>query len=626
LDGTLAVDYCIPGSWRALCGRHLFVWWIILLDVAASHVLVVGNEPDGQVIQDVIPEPVSVVGELADCLSGVSEAPRCVILDIDELAVFPIAAIESLREQSSDVPIVVVGDSLGPEQANEALAAGADQFLLGAIDEQPAELETRVRRVLDGTDAETVLAAELEQYEAIVETIPEGVFVFDADATIVDANQRAAELYGTDRDDVLGMPAMDLVYEGPIERDVLDRYDETVRSLLSSETDVEQDRYQNRVSLPDGTTRVYENRIALRPYDDRFRGTIGVIRDVTDRCERLAELERAKTIIDALPDVVWAARRNGQFIYWNDLAVELLGLESAPDEESVTVMDLVPDDQLVWLYEEIEVMVTADESDVATVEHELLTFDGRSIPVRAHIAPMYEGGTYIGTAGVSRDITEQQRRKQRLGILTRVLQHNLQTDIERIAAVADGIEASLEDPEQAGHARTIREIAEDLAELARNAGRLEDAIETDVSSDATVDLVEFVSGVVHTIETTHEAVEIDCDYPGSCQVRGTEDLSMAIFEILENAVEHNESASPSIDVSVTVTDDTATVCVRDNGTGIPAQERSIITEDADVTELTHGSGLGLWIVKWVVEQSNGEIEITNRGTSGTEVCLRFQTA
>ena len=93
-------------------------------------------------------------------------------------------------------------------------------------------------------------------------------------------------------------------------------------------------------------------------------------------------------------------------------------------------------------------------------------------------------------------------------------------------------------------------------------------------------------------------------------------MAPALQELVENALKHSDGPQPHVTVSLTADQRKATVTIRDNGPGIPNQERRALEEGAE-RPLQHGSGLGLWLAYWLVHYVGGEIEIDvdERGTT-----------
>ncbi|MCU4925783.1 hypothetical protein OB905_07270 [Halobacteria archaeon AArc-dxtr1] len=50
----------------------------------------------------------------------------------------------------------------------------------------------------------------------------------------------------------------------------------------------------------------------------------------------------------------------------------------------------------------------------------------------------------------------------------------------------------------------------------------------------------------------------------------------------------------------------------------------MITGDDEITELRHGSGLGLWLVKWTVETFGGELSFVRSRAGGSRVQIRLR--
>jgi len=95
---------------------------------------------------------------------------------------------------------------------------------------------------------------------------------------------------------------------------------------------------------------------------------------------------------------------------------------------------------------------------------------------------------------------------------------------------------------------------------------------------------------------------------------------------LDNALRYDPSEKPYAEVVVRSDDDSSVLVeIIDRGPGIPQSEVDIIVGDSDVTPLTHGSGLGLWLVKWIIESYRADLSIETSGTEGSIVSLHFDT-
>jgi signal transduction histidine kinase len=58
------------------------------------------------------------------------------------------------------------------------------------------------------------------------------------------------------------------------------------------------------------------------------------------------------------------------------------------------------------------------------------------------------------------------------------------------------------------------------------------------------------------------------------------------------------------------------VTITDDGPGIPQQEIEVLNAESE-TQLEHGSGIGLWLVQWIIDRSNGTVEIESAEDGST---------
>jgi signal transduction histidine kinase len=99
-----------------------------------------------------------------------------------------------------------------------------------------------------------------------------------------------------------------------------------------------------------------------------------------------------------------------------------------------------------------------------------------------------------------------------------------------------------------------------------------------------------------------------------------------VENLLENAIEHHPSATedgkPHVRVSIDDTsDERIALRVADDGDGIPDHEREIVAGETEISPLQHASGLGLWLVAWVVDAYGGDVEFGESDLGGAEVSL-----
>lgn len=64
--------------------------------------------------------------------------------------------------------------------------------------------------------------------------------------------------------------------------------------------------------------------------------------------------------------------------------------------------------------------------------------------------------------------------------------------------------------------------------------------------------------------------------------------------------------------------------VEDTGPGIPEPELEALHQPEEAP-LVHGSGIGLWVARWIVLRSNGSFEIVNT-EAGCRVTVTLQTS
>ncbi|WP_414753218.1 sensor histidine kinase [Anabaena sp. CCY 9910] len=163
--------------------------------------------------------------------------------------------------------------------------------------------------------------------------------------------------------------------------------------------------------------------------------------------------------------------------------------------------------------------------------------------------------------------------------------------------------------------RTIR-LLQDLLDLARaDSGYLYFQMKTYVLNDIVAEIVvmaEKYSDRLITIESTISPIEVKVDYSRFKQV---------LLNLIDNAVKYSEADTP-ITFKLDQLQDTAIIQVCDQGYGIPLQHQARIFErfyriDESRSQATGGCGLGLSIVKTLVEGMGGSVSVQSKLGEGS---------
>lgn len=217
-----------------------------------------------------------------------------------------------------------------------------------------------------------------------------------------------------------------------------------------------------------------------------------------------------------------------------------------------------------------------------------------------------------------RDITKRKRREQRLQVLSRVFRHNLRNDGNVIQGHADILCDGLSDPTLEASAHQIRDTIDEILQLSSKVRRVQDILDRNRVSRSPID--ELLTSHQEWVTQAHPAATLTIDFPERDAFVGRR-LSVAITEAIENAAKHAES-EPTIGISGEVDDDCERVRIeiRDDGPGIPEQELQVMRSGGE-TPLTHGSGIGLWLIYWVIDSLGGEVTVQSGTSDGTLITL-----
>ena len=209
--------------------------------------------------------------------------------------------------------------------------------------------------------------------------------------------------------------------------------------------------------------------------------------------------------------------------------------------------------------------------------------------------------------------------------------HELKTPLASIKLLSDSILQNQMDEE------TVKEFVGDIGNEAERLNRMsqkllnlaktEDEPDSDCEITYIAPTIEKVCRMLNTLaKTRNVSIAFNLVKDATILIQ-EDDLYQIIFNLVENGIKYNKQDG-SLNISLNRSDDTVCITFADTGMGIPEESLNHIFErfyrvDKARSRSTGGSGLGLSIVRSMVERNKGTIRAESAVNIGTTFYLEF---
>ncbi len=493
-------------------------------------------------------------------------------------------------------------DSNSPARPDSRTGAGADSVVKFVAIQQ--DVTEQCEREL-----------ELERYHQLMENVPVGVFrnTPGIAGTFEEVNPAMVEMFDADgMEDLVGRPVAEL-YRTPSQRELFSRKLEREGVVVDEEL---------RLETLDGET--FWGAVTAVKYE--VDGDIyydGIIQDVTERREserelRLREQRFRRLFEDHNAAMLLIDPETGTIERANDAAADFYGY----DREELTVMNVHDINQL----SDEEVAARRREADEEEQNrfifpHELA--DGEIRQVEVDTTPIHTGDGRL-LFSIIHDVTEREQTRERLEhqneqleLLNRVVRHDIRNDMSVVLGHAEILDEYVVDDGQQ-YLDAVQEHSEHIVELTRTAREL---METLLGEDGADPGAVELEDVLRTELNDARAAYDDATFTGGeslpdVDVCGNELLSSVFRNLLNNAIQHNDTDHPQVSVGVEDRGTTVEVTVADNGPGVPDGQKEAIFGKGEHGIRSSGTGLGLYLVYTFVDQFGGDVWVTDNDPTG----------
>lgn len=350
-------------------------------------------------------------------------------------------------------------------------------------------------------------------------------------------------------------------------------------------------------------------------FDDKC---VFFLRDVTDQYEEIKELESYQDFFEHAQDMFF---RIGK-VEFNPKLAHTLGY-SRGELTGIPLTPLVHPEDVDKTREELYRVL---DGETRNYEVRMLSKSGDVLWFEVVAWPWKSDGITVGSEGVLRDISKKKEQEssterllERLEILNSILRH----DLSNYLSVIGNYVELLEEESNKDYINKIQNMITRSMELIRDIKIVEDTEKSGRIMKST-NLSEVLKSEINAIEDPQ--TNIRSDIPKELYVWADEMVNSIFSNLLSNSITHNDKSEKSIGITAKKIDSEIEVRIADNGPGIPANMKDEIFKEGVKDEVTGKTGLGLFLVKTLIERYRGKIWVEDNKPEGSIFVVRLRSS
>ena len=378
--------------------------------------------------------------------------------------------------------------------------------------------------------------------------------------------------------------------------------------------------------------KVLEIEAKSRSLNEQQKAALNILEDIAEeknKVEKLAsDLEKFKLAVDNASDHIVITDSEGVVIYGNKAVEKVTGyaIKEALGKKAGSLWKLpMPTEFYKKLWETIKI-----KKQVFIDEIQNRRKNGEVYTASISISPVLDArDEVVFFVGIERDITREKQIDQAKTEFVSLASHQLRTPLSAINWYAEMLlngDAGRLKAEQANYVQEIYRGNQRMVELVNallNVSRLE--LGTFIIEPTDCDIRQIADETIDEIDHKmyEKQIKFTKKYDKKIKVMSLDKkLTMIIFQnLLSNATKYTPSKG-KIELVIAVEGKKLLITVKDNGMGIPkAQQDKIFSKlfRADNVRKTdtEGTGLGLYIIKSIVENVGGKIWFESEENKGT---------
>jgi len=238
---------------------------------------------------------ITTVSDPAEVLPKLRERTvHCIVSDYDMPAHNGLELLGQVREQYPNLPFVLYTGKGSEEIAAKAINAGVTGYLQKGGPDQIRRLANRVKHAA----VEYRTRIESERYSTVLQALGYPIYVVNDRAEFEYINEAFVELTGYDREEIVGSgPELIKTDDG------VEKANEMLANIVSSSGPNRQ-KFRVDIRTAQGDVVPCYDHMAALPFDEEFRGSVGILRDATTEQRRREELLRQNERLEEFTSIV----------------------------------------------------------------------------------------------------------------------------------------------------------------------------------------------------------------------------------------------------------------------------------------------------------------------------------
>jgi PAS domain S-box-containing protein len=502
--------------------------------------------------------------------------------------------------------------------------------------------DVSVERRIDREKAQQLLTDR--RLASIIESSDDGIISKSLEGIIESWNAGAERIFGYSAEEAIGRHISLII---PPER--LKEEDEILTSLRAGRRI---DHFETERMRADGSRITVS--LTISPVKDasgRVVGASKIVRDVTRQRQAEADREKFVTLVETSTDFIGMCDLEGVPFFVNRAGLDMVGLADLDEARRMPVASFFfPEDQHRMMHEFFPSVLERGHGEIEVRFRHFKTGEARWMAYKVLTLPDREGRP-IAFATVSQDVTERRRLADDLRNLAFNLSDADRRKNEFLAMLAHELRNPLAPIRNA--ARTLRVAGRDEAAvrsasemLERQVGQMTRLVDDLLDmSRITRGKIELRKRRVELAPIVHQAVEA-----ARAQYKNTNHdltvtlppqpvyldadparLTQIVGNLLNNAFKFTDSDG-HVGVTVGLEDSQVVIRVRDSGIGVAAEHLPHLFDmftqvDTSLERSRDGLGIGLTLVKKLVEMHGGQVEARSEGLGqGSEFIVHLPVA